>query len=546
MSKKVIWAYCGLFLVMLLGMVTLTQRMVSLERSEQVSELRAEYERLALWRLESHILPIVVRESSRIYNDALFSPNGQLQLPADVTCFFRVDAAGKLQEAALASGQSTEVIPHSEYTSALTAAMLTRQGNSLASEREDAKLPILTGDDRLVQNARKQAARSQNEFVNRAMNSINNFEMIGEIQQASQQLYFDQPLSDPLVAFWAEDQLVMARFTKTSGPGTSEGCLLNWSYLKEVLLSRINDLFPDADLVPASHDLLEDHHVLAALPLRLIPGEPNINQLTTSSFLKPTLFIAWGCFSFSAAAIGLLFIGVVRLSERRAAFVSAVTHELRTPLTTFRLYADLLGDRNRLNDDKYSRYVEILKSESQRLQHLIENVLGWSRLERSAVLEESEELEWNSFFSRLRPALEDRLQRSGMRLVVRVDEPQPIIFRANRTGVERILYNLVDNAAKYAKSAQLNQVELEVNAEGNQVVMLLRDHGPGIAKEMQARLFQPFSKSASEAAKSAPGIGLGLSLSRRLAKDMGGVLELISTSPAGTVFELRLRTGKGA
>jgi signal transduction histidine kinase len=525
---------------MLLGMVTLTRRMVSLERSEQVSELRAEYERLALWRLESHILPIVVRESSRIYNDDFFSSHRNLHLPADVVYFYRANAEGKLQGTISTGGQSTSHISHSEYTSALTLAMLTRQEQSLASEPENANAPSLSSEERFAQNARKQSARSQNEFLNRAMNSINNFEMISEIQQASNQLYFDQPLPDPLVAFWAEDQLYMARFTKALGPGTSEGCLLNWSYLREVLLGRIKDLFPNADLVPAAHDSVEDHHVLAALPLRLIPGEPNIKQLTTSSFLKPTLFIAWGCFTFSAVAIGLLFLGVVRLSERRAAFVSAVTHELRTPLTTFRLYTDLLQDRNRLSDDKYSRYVEILKSESQRLQHLIENVLGWSRLERSAVLEESEELEWNSFFSRLRPALEDRLQRAGMTLLVRVDETQPIVFRANRTGVERILYNLVDNAAKYAKSAESNQVHLEVSIQGNEVVMLLRDHGPGIALKTQAKLFQPFSKSASEAAKSAPGIGLGLSLSRRLAIDMGGSLKLISTSPTGTVFELRL------
>jgi len=69
---------------------------------------------------------------------------------------------------------------------------------------------------------------------------------------------------------------------------------------------------------------------------------------------------------------------------------------------------------------------------------------------------------------------------------------------------------------------------------------VVRDHGPGISREESARMFKPFRKSAQVAANSAPGVGLGLTLSRRLARAMGGEVTLARTGPEGSVFEITL------
>jgi signal transduction histidine kinase len=106
--------------------------------------------------------------------------------------------------------------------------------------------------------------------------------------------------------------------------------------------------------------------------------------------------------------------------------------------------------------------------------------------------------------------------------------------------VEQILYNLVDNAAKYAASAVDRQLEFSAKANSRMAQLSLRDHGPGISPREAARLFRPFSKSARDAANSAPGVGLGLALSRRLARQMKGDLTLAAHDGNGACFVLDL------
>ena len=107
-------------------------------------------------------------------------------------------------------------------------------------------------------------------------------------------------------------------------------------------------------------------------------------------------------------------------------------------------------------------------------------------------------------------------------------------------GVEQILFNLVDNACKYAAPASSpRMLHVEVSANGPRIVFRVRDHGPGISRQQQRRLFQPFEKSATEAAHSAPGVGLGLALCRRLAREMGGDL-VLEKKDGGACFALTL------
>src|SRR5207244_12746818 len=105
--------------------------------------------------------------------------------------------------------------------------------------------------------------------------------------------------------------------------------------------------------------------------------------------------------------------------------------------------------------------------------------------------------------------------------------------------IEQILFNLVDNACKYAApSATERVIHLEALSAGKSAMLRVRDHGQGISAEAARRLFQPFSKSANEAARSAPGVGLGLALCRRLSRSMGGELRLTPQIRDGACFEL--------
>ena len=124
-----------------------------------------------------------------------------------------------------------------------------------------------------------------------------------------------------------------------------------------------------------------------------------------------------------------------------------------------------------------------------------------------------------------------------MELVVNPPETTGSV-RVDVSLVDQILSNLVDNAIKYAHDADDRRIHLDAAVSGRRLAMTVRDHGPGLSRQVVRRLFRPFSKSASDAAHSAPGVGLGLALSRRLARSLGGDLRLDKNGPEGASFVL--------
>jgi signal transduction histidine kinase len=117
--------------------------------------------------------------------------------------------------------------------------------------------------------------------------------------------------------------------------------------------------------------------------------------------------------------------------------------------------------------------------------------------------------------------------------------PDGLRALADAGAVEQILFNLVDNACKYAASASDRRIQVDAVASGREVVVTVADHGPGIAPADRAALFRPFGRSAAQAAGNAPGVGLGLALCRRLARAMRG--DLVLASGPGATFRLHLR-----
>lgn len=543
--NRAYWLYLVLLLFTMTVMSLVTHQLRMQERSEQLQSLTAENERLALWRIESKLLPLVIRESSRTYDDALFDATNPTDLPAELIGCFRLHSTTSspkfdwrptpfdAPENTLSEQHWDKQVQEDCKQSVLLAAIDTKFSAPLLSEQN------VPQAESYLSNALQQSARSELEFRNRSSSQTLNVELLNQIQ--SQAFPIEAPNRiEPLAPVWVDTRLYLVRRNNELASESVEGCLVNWHWLKPQLLLAIRDLLPSADLRPQemNSDMV---HSLASLPVQLIPGEPDFASLPVSSALWPTLIIAWTCFLVSAIALGVLLIGVVRLSERRAAFVSAVTHELRTPLTTLRLYADLLTQTQTLPSDKYDRYVQTLRREANRLHYLIENVLGWSRLEQSAATHVVEPIQWQALLERLQPALEDRTAQAGCTLVYEPTEVDAAVtFRGNATAVERILFNLIDNACKYSKTGQSRYIHLDTSIASRCLHIAVRDHGSGIDETVKHRLFKPFSKSAEQAARSAPGIGLGLSLSRRLARDMCGDLRLVQSDDEGTTFELRL------
>ncbi len=340
---------------------------------------------------------------------------------------------------------------------------------------------------------------------------------------------------------WMGTDLILARRVCIEDRNLVQGCLLNWPQIKSQLLAAVSDLLPEADLKEdTSADLSGSVWRLASLPVRLIPG-PLANFVpTTLSSVKLSLLIAWGTMLAAILAGVFLLHAVMALSERRAAFVSAVTHELRTPLTTFRMYAEMLSQGMVREESDRRSYLETLRVEADRLTHLVTNVLAYARLEKGRPGGRLERITIEKLLDVATARLADRASQAG--LSIAIESSDGVARRsvsADPAIVEQILFNLVDNACKYASTAADKTLHLSARANGANITIRLRDHGPGVSTAGQRRLFQPFHKSATEAANSAPGVGLGLALSKRLAREMGGDLRYEANGD-GACFALSL------
>jgi signal transduction histidine kinase len=281
--------------------------------------------------------------------------------------------------------------------------------------------------------------------------------------------------------------------------------------------------------------------VLAALPWRLLQGEVAVVSPGGWTPMRKTLAVAWVGAVLAALAAMVLLRGVVKLSERRASFVSSVTHELRTPLTTFSLYSDLLAEGMVQDEEKKQAYLDTLRKESARLTHLVENVLAYSRIERGSARARVEQVEVGALIDRMCERLRKRAEEVGMELRCEVPgELARLTVEVDTTAVEQIIFNLVDNASKYASGEGCGKIiTLRALERGRQVVFQVSDLGKGILVGERNRLFRAFHKSAQEAAHTKPGVGLGLALSRRLARALGGDLRIVD-SDEGACFELQL------
>jgi signal transduction histidine kinase len=369
----------------------------------------------------------------------------------------------------------------------------------------------------------------------------------------------EQPIregaSEPM---WIGETLVLARRVEVRDAELIQGLEFDWPLLERDLLADVADLLPQASLEPVKDvDEANEGRMLATLPVKLVvpplseQAPPiraievaELSEVAAVSPIWATLGVAWSGVLLASLAVGGLLLGVVRLSERRASFVSSVTHELRTPLTTFRMYAEMLAEGMVTSDEQRRAYLQTLTTEADRLTHLVENVLTYSRIEQGRGIAKRRRTTLGEILDHCQPRLIARAEHADMKLTI---DRQPAeaarIVETDVSAVEQILFNLVDNACKYAQTASDRRIQISFAGNPRRPEIVVHDHGPGLSREAARRLFQPFSKSADEAAHSAPGVGLGLALSRRLARSLGGDLFWQAAADGGAQFTLSLPAG---
>ncbi len=342
-------------------------------------------------------------------------------------------------------------------------------------------------------------------------------------------------------------ELVYTRQIDAGEARFEQGFWVNWPALRETLTASVQDLLPGAVLrplaaVPAPEDLATLGRSLASLPAELVAPEPAALSIRGITPVRSTLLATWLAAIGAVIAIALVLRASLELAERRGRFVSAVTHELRTPLTTFCLYSQMLADGMVPTEEARRGYFKTLSSESQRLARIVESVLDYARLGRPRAASAVQPISAAALLEKLTPPLQSRCDQAGMTLVIDNTAPADTTLRCDPAQVERILYNLVDNACKYAAEAEDRRIHLTIAAARADLTLTVRDHGPGIPRAEAARIFRPFIRGKKQIDGSTPGLGVGLALAHGLAKECRGDLRLVP-SENGAEFRLRLPLG---
>lgn len=594
-SSGLIWIGFGLCLALVVGaMGWLTATTMRLGKAEAAARTEAALEenvRLALWRMDSALAPVLAQESAQpilsyrtfVSVQGSVIPSPLLAAPSPlVTVHFQVSTNGEWTSPEIpGEGELALAVPDflSQQRVGEVGKYMEQLRHDMAPGELFARLPepavlhdtVATGS-MLAQDAASSGggmgggaeggqsapmSRGGMEFRQRGA-IVSNTETLARNQVATQNRTmapFVAPRIRPsdlagaaMTAFWVDGQLLLARRVLVDGSDCIQGALVDWSETESRLLGLVADLLPEARLqAAAGSSSPRQSRRLAAIPVRLEPGRPSLETTPAPAPIRVSLAAAWLGAALAMVAVAILLRGVLQLSERRAAFVSAVTHELRTPLTTFRMYTEMLTEGMVTGEDKRQEYLETLEREASRLTHLVENVLAYARLERNCAHRQMESLPLTEMLDGMLGRLSTYAGQAGLELLVEIDDGLAATWvLAHPSSVEQILVNLIDNAGKYAAKAADRRIHLTARRAGRRIGLVLRDHGPGIRSEQARRIFRPFSKSASEAAHSAPGVGLGLALSRRLARSMQGELSLDSAVTDGACFVLALRVVRQA
>jgi two-component system, OmpR family, sensor histidine kinase CiaH len=246
-----------------------------------------------------------------------------------------------------------------------------------------------------------------------------------------------------------------------------------------------------------------------------------------------------GLIFFFFILLGALFVyravrRQISLTQQQQNFMMAITHELKTPLAVAKLNIETMI-RRRLDEEKQQKLLDSTLRETDRLNILINNILVASQFEGQGYQASKEELDLSALVT---GCIRDFRQRFPGR-VIEEDVSDGIMIRGDALLLQLLVNNLVENAIKYAPPK--TPVTCRLSCNGAQCTLAVADQGPGIAEEEKSKVFNKFYRIGNENTRNSKGTGLGLYLSKKIAKEHGGDIAVTDNIPSGSIFTVKLK-----
>lgn len=226
----------------------------------------------------------------------------------------------------------------------------------------------------------------------------------------------------------------------------------------------------------------------------------------------------------------------LRSSQVKSQFLANMSHEIRTPLGIILGFTDLLRDSS-LSKQERENFIKRIRHSGQHLLGLLSEILDLTKIEAGHLDLEYANVSIANIFDEVISVLEPSARAKGLILKVAKDKNLPETFITDHTKLRQILINLISNAIKFCDAGAIELTALlDSDTIPNEVQFVIKDCGPGIPENYIPKLFEEFSQADSSMSRSFGGSGLGLALSRKLARALGGDVELLQTSDTGSTF----------
>lgn len=228
---------------------------------------------------------------------------------------------------------------------------------------------------------------------------------------------------------------------------------------------------------------------------------------------------------------------MLRLEQVRSDFVANASHELKTPISAIRGLVETIMDDPEMTEEVRNRFVERIKNQATRLDHIVQDLIHLSRFDTQARKLSVMRIDLGFLLRQIYKAQVEAAEAAG--LTLRIEMPEDTIeVEGEREALEQMVINLVDNALKYSKAE--GEVVLRLSTLGQMAVIEVRDDGIGIPEDEQQRIFERFYRVDRARSREKGGTGLGLSIVKHIAQSHNGSVTVDSQVGKGSVFSVRL------
>jgi signal transduction histidine kinase len=377
------------------------------------------------------------------------------------------------------------------------------------------------------------------------------------------QIVADQ--SEGMVARFLQNKLhVLMWYRSAREYNTIFGAQLDLRHIKEALTAMVDKLDPELRkelclavldengrpaALPYGQFTADWKHPLAASEIgEMLPHwEVAVYPLNPAKLDRAVASVKWTVGILIVALVTAIAIGGFLLmtdlrrklvvAQQKTDFVSNVSHELKTPLTSIRLFSDLLAEGRVAEEEKRQSYLKIISAETARLTRLINNILDFARMEKG---EKQYRFEVCDLAKIVREAVENyRPQLESHGFTVETEIPvDSLDVRGDCDALAQVILNLLSNAEKY--SGEKKEIRVEVARSAESIEVRVMDRGLGVLAGCGEKIFEQFYRAHDALNSGIQGSGLGLTLSRQIARAHFGDVLYKAREGGGSIFVVRL------